>query len=103
MVERADTGQVRIAWTRAEFDAVREALEVTPNFEGRTDMRQLLRACARAPRRPSEVALPASAARRLSERMVPVDTVTAFARIKLARAVRAHGLGPRAGIRSARG
>ena len=81
---------VRVQWTRAELLALREAIEVTPNFEGRQDVRDTFRHAVRAPR-VREVELEREIAERLGNRLVPVDLATATARAKLLRAVR----GPR--------
>ena len=85
---RHDEGVVRVLWTRAELIALREAVEITPNFEGRQEAREILRVAVRAPRM-TELALDADLAERLSGRLVPVDLATATARAKLLRAV--HG------------
>ncbi|HWO81863.1 hypothetical protein [Gaiella sp.] len=81
---------VRVQWTRAELLALREAIEVTPNFEGRQDVRDTFRHAVRAPRI-GVVELEHDLAERLGNRLVPVDLATATARAKLLRAVR----GPR--------
>ena len=75
-------------WTRAELIALREAIEITPNFEGRQEVREFLRDAVRAPRM-GPLELEADVAERLSGRLVPVDLATATARAKLLRAV--HG------------
>jgi len=85
---RQDEGVVRVLWTRAELIALREAVEITPNFEGRQEAREILRVAVRAPRM-TELTLDADLAERLSGRLVPVDLATATARAKLLRAV--HG------------
>jgi hypothetical protein len=82
--------KVRVQWTRAELLALREAIEVTPNFEGRQDVRDTFRLAVRAPRI-VPVELDHELAERLGNRLVPVDLATATARAKLLRAVR----GPR--------
>ena len=41
---------VRVQWTRAELLALREAIEVTPNFEGRQELRDFFRTAVRAHR-----------------------------------------------------
>jgi hypothetical protein len=83
-------GEVRVKWTREELKAIREALEVTPNFEGRLEAREVLRLALRAPRmRP--VVMEHDLADRVGNRIVPVDAPTAMARAKLLLAVR----GPR--------
>lgn len=80
-------GAVRVRWTRAELLALREAIEVTPNFEGRQDVRDIFRLAVRA-HRMGEVELDREIAERLGNRLVPVDLATATARAKLLRAVR---------------
>jgi hypothetical protein len=82
--------KVRVQWTRAELLALREAIEVTPNFEGRQEVRDLFRIAVRA-HRIGAVELDPELAERLSRRLVPVDLATATARGKLLHAVR----GPR--------
>ena len=69
---RQDEGVVRVLWTRAELIALREAVEITPNFEGRQDVRDILRVAVRAPRM-TELALDAELAEKLSGRIVPID------------------------------
>jgi hypothetical protein len=80
-------GAVRVQWTRAELIALREAIEVTPNFEGRQDARDIFRVAVRAPRIQA-LELDHGMAERLANRLVPVDLATATARAKLLRAVR---------------
>ena len=77
-------------WTRAELSAIREAIEITPNFEGRLEARELLRDAFRSPRG-GDIVLERSLAERLGSRLVPIDAPTAMARAKLLLAVR----GPR--------
>ena len=78
---------MRVRWTRAELTAIREALEVTPNFEGRLEARELLRVALRTPRL-RETTLEYALAERLGTRIVPIDGPTAMARAKLLLAVR---------------
>ena len=78
---------VRVQWTRTELLALREAIEVTPNFDGRQDVRDIFRKAVHA-HRVCEVELDRQIAERLSNRLVPVDLATATARAKLLRAVR---------------
>jgi hypothetical protein len=85
-MRRQDEGVVRVLWTRAELIALREAVEITPNFEGRQEAREILRLAVRAPRM-TELELDADIAEKLSGRIVPVDLATATARAKLLRAV----------------
>jgi hypothetical protein len=81
---------VRVQWTRTELLALREAIEVTPNFEGRQEVRDFFRVAVRA-HRLGALELDRELAERLSNRLVPVDLATATARGKLLHAVR----GPR--------
>ena len=82
-------GGLRVRWTRAELVAVREAIEITPLFEGRADVRLTIRKALRANRR--EVVLDPVQAERLASHLVPVDMATAIAKVKLLRAVREAG------------
>ena len=82
----AAVGGLRIRWTRAELVAVREAIEITPLFEGRADVRVTIRQALRANRR--DVHLDPLQAERLAAHLVPVDMQTAVAKVKLLRAVR---------------
>ena len=90
-------GEVRVGWTRAELTAIREALEVTPNFEGRLDAREVVRLALRSPRMRG-VTWERSLAERVANRIVPIDQPTALARAKLLLAVRGqrkrHGYQP---------
>ncbi len=83
---------MRVRWTRAELTAIREAIEVTPNFEGRLEVRDILRDALRSRSlRPGDITFEYGLAERLGGRLVPVDGPTAMARAKLLLAVR----GPR--------
>ncbi len=87
---------MRVSWNRAELLAIREAIEVTPNFIGRLDAREVVRAALKSPRhKPVEFERPL--AESLANRIVPVDQQTAMARAKLLMAVR--GKRKRAGYR----
>jgi len=77
---------MQVRWTRAELTAVREAIEVTPLFEGRADVRKTIRGALRANR--TTVELDPALGERLSRHLVPVDMPTAMAKVKLLRAVR---------------
>lgn len=78
---------VSVSWTRPELVALREAIEVTPNFEGRIDVRDIVGAALRAPR-VHDIRLEFGLAQRFANRLVPVDMPTAMARAKLLTAVR---------------
>ena len=79
-------GELRVRWTRAELVAVREAIEITPLFDGRGEVRTTIREALRANRR--LVVLDRGQAERLAAHLVPVDMPTAVAKVKLLRAVR---------------
>jgi hypothetical protein len=81
-----EEGIMLVRWTRAELVAVREAIELTPLFEGRADVRRTIREVLRQNRR--EVVLDLPQAERLAAHLVPVDMQTAVAKVKLLRAVR---------------
>jgi hypothetical protein len=78
-------GDVRIKLSRAELSAAREAIELTPNFEGRVDVRDRLRGAMRA--RSHSVALEREVAERFVRRLVAVDLPTALLRTKLLLAI----------------
>jgi hypothetical protein len=78
--------EMRVRWTRTELVAVREAIELTPLFEGRADVRETIRRTLRANRR--DVTLDVMLAERLASHLVPIDMQTAIAKVKLLRAVR---------------
>jgi hypothetical protein len=80
-------GDLRVSWTRPELIALKEAIEVTPNFEGRQDVREILKAALHAPRM-RDVTFERDLAQRFANRLVPVDMPTAMARAKLLTAVR---------------
>jgi hypothetical protein len=75
-------GDVRVSWTRHELIALKEAIEVTPNFEGRFEVRDILKAALHAPRL-RDVSFERELAQRFANRLVPVDMPTAMARAKL--------------------
>jgi hypothetical protein len=77
---------MQIKWTRAELVAVREAIEITPFFAGRSDVRETIRLSLRANR--PQVALDVDLGARLASHLVPIDMQTAIAKVKLLRAVR---------------
>ena len=79
-------GEVRINWSRAELRAVREAVELTPHFEGRPAVRDALRRAVRG--RSGHVDLELDAAERFGGRLVALDLPTALAKVKLLRAIR---------------
>jgi hypothetical protein len=80
-------GEVRVSWNRAELTAIREAIEVTPNFIGRLDAREVIRLALKSPRH-KPVEFERTLAETLANRIVPIDQQTAMARAKLLMAVR---------------
>jgi hypothetical protein len=77
-------GEVRVRWSWAELTAVREAIEVTPTFAGRDELRALLR------RRPKTaqgkaVKLDLVLAEHLAAHLHAFDMPTAVAKSKLLR------------------
>ncbi|HET8812195.1 MAG TPA: hypothetical protein VFM67_06340 [Gaiella sp.] len=77
---------IEIRWTRAELVAVREAIEITPLFEGRVVVRKTIRDALRANQ--TTIALDPVLGERLARHLVPIDMPTAIAKVKLLRAVR---------------
>ena len=88
---------MRVSWNRAELTAIREAIEVTPNFVGRLEAREVSAPPLRSPRH-GPVVWERSLAEALANRIVPIDQPTAMARAKLLLAVRGprkrHGFQP---------
>ena len=84
MAQHADI--VSVLWTRAELRALREAIELTPNFSGRQETRSMLGIALRAPRI-TALELNAELAETLVRRIVPTDSGTVSAHAKLVRAV----------------
>jgi hypothetical protein len=78
-------GEIRIAWSRAELTALREAVELTPNFEGRIEVRDMLRGAMRA--RNGKVVFERETAERFARRLVAIDLPTALAKVKLLSAI----------------
>lgn len=68
--------------------ALREAIELTPNFKGRQETRAVFGIALRAPRIVA-LELDAELAETLVRRLVPLDPATASAHAKLVRAVHA--------------
>jgi hypothetical protein len=77
---------MQVRWTRAELGAVRDAIDLTPAFEGRPVIRETIRRTLRTDGR--HVTLDVTLAQRLAAHLVPVDMPTAIAKVKLLRAIR---------------
>ena len=80
--------RIRVAWTRAEVNAMREAVDLTPHFEGRLDVRDTLRAALRPGRAPRAITFERGVAERFAARLVALDLPTALAKVKLLNAIR---------------
>jgi hypothetical protein len=78
-------GDVFIKLSRTELTAAREAVELTPNFEGRLAVRDTIRGAVRARRH--SVTLEREVAERFVRRLVAVDLPTALLRTKLLLAI----------------
>jgi len=79
-------GEIRVRWSWAELTAVREALEVTPLFAGRDELRTKLR---RRPVQGRDVVLDVVLAEHLAANLIALDLPTAVAKSKLFRALQA--------------
>ena len=79
------SGEIHIGLSRAELTAVREAIELTPNFEGRLEVRDTLRAAMKA--RSNGVSLEREVAERFARRLAATDLPTALVKVKLLRAI----------------
>jgi hypothetical protein len=80
-------GEVRVRWSWGELTAVREALEVTPLFAGRDELRAKLR---RRPVHGKGVVLDVVLAEHLAANLVALDLPTAVAKSSLLRALQAR-------------
>jgi len=78
-------GEVQVRLSRTELNVMREAVEMTPNFEGRTVVRDTLRAAVRA--RSNGIVLEREVAERFMRRLVAVDLPTLLVRTKLVFAI----------------
>jgi hypothetical protein len=81
---------IEISWSRAELLTVKEAIDLTPYFEGRTEVRDTVRRAVR-PGHFAEVSLDRATAERFAGRLVAVDLATSLARVRLLRALRETG------------
>ena len=74
-------GDVQITLSRAELTAAREAIELTPHFEGRREVRDTLRGAVR--KRSHSVTLEREVAERFVRRLAAFDLPTVLLRTKL--------------------
>jgi len=70
--------------TRTELVALKETIELTPVFDGRTEARDAIREVLRE-RRPSPLRIEEAALASLAQRVIPVDVPTNLLRSKLDR------------------
>lgn len=73
--------------TRTELVALRETIELTPVFEGRTEARDAIQEVLRE-RQTSPLRIDESIVMALARRIVPIDVPTATLRSKLDRALK---------------
>ena len=78
---------IRVSWSRAELLTVKEAIDLTPYFEGRTEVRDTVRRAVRTGRF-GEVSLDRERAELFAGRLVAVDLATSLAKMGLLRALR---------------
>ena len=67
---------------------MKEAVELTPHFDGRLEVRDTLRAALRPGRAPRAVTLDLEIAERFARRLVTLDLPTALAKVRLLNAIR---------------
>ena len=80
--------------TRTELVALKETIELTPRFEGRTEARDAVREALRLRQtKPSPLRLEESILAALVRRVVPIDVQTSALRLKLSRAIQRESLG----------
>ena len=84
--------EVSVPWSWPELVAVREAIELTPEFAGRDGVRAALAAKAPATQH-RDVTLDAEVAERLAANLLALDLQTTVAKSKLLRALRETGRG----------
>ena len=79
--------EVSVPWSWPELVAVREAIELTPEFAGREEVRAALAARAPATQH-RDVTLDVELAERLAANLLSLDLQTTLAKSKLLRALR---------------
>ena len=80
------SGVMSVELTRTELVALKETIELTPVFEGRSEARTAIREVLRE-RRPAPLRIEESVLACLARRIVPIDVPTAALRSKLNRAL----------------
>jgi len=67
---------------------MKEAVDLTPHFDGRLDVRDTLRAVLRPGRAPRAITFELGVAQRFAGRLVAMDLPTALAKVRLLNAIR---------------
>lgn len=80
------SGVMSVALTRSDLVALKETIELTPGFEGRTQARDAIREVL-SKRQPSLLWIEESILAAVARRIVPIDVPTATLRSKLNRAL----------------
>jgi hypothetical protein len=80
--------EVTVSWTRAELTAIREAVELTPRFDGRVEVRDAIRTALRPGYALRPIVFERGVAERFAGRLVTVDLPTALAKVRLLSAIR---------------
>src|SRR5262245_10181203 len=97
-----EPGLVRVTLTRQEVVALREAIELTPNFRGRPAARDAVLVAVKARRPTATVTMPVESADGLARQLVPTEISLVMVRAKLRRAiVAAHAPPPAANLPAA--
>src|SRR5690349_14798021 len=79
---------INVELSRAELVALKETIEVTPRFDGRTEVRDAIQQTLRVPRaRPEPLSVEEAALTALARRIIPIDVPSASIRSKLNRAL----------------
>jgi hypothetical protein len=80
---------ISVGLSRAELVALKETIEVTPRFDGRTEVRDAVQQTLHERRtRPAPLSVEESALSELARRIIPIDVPSAAIRSKLNRALR---------------
>lgn len=82
---------MNVQLTRTELVALKETIELSPVFEGRTEVRHAIRAVLRE-RRPAPLSIEESIIAALARRVVPIDVPSSVLRAKLDRALERNRL-----------
>ncbi len=80
--------EITVFWTRAQLTAMREAVELTPQFEGRVEVRDAIRAALRPGYALRPIVFERGVAERFAGRLVTSDLSTALAKVRLLSALR---------------